>query len=673
MKHANTSGEGSMAQIENGSINSEGKREHWGSRIGLILAMAGNAVGLGNFLRFPTQAASNGGGAFMIPYFIAFLLLGIPLMWIEWGIGRYGGSIGHGTVPGIFRKMAPNHRWVKYIGVLGVILPLFITIYYNYIESWTLAYGYFSITGQYQVQGSDLAARRAEMKRFMNEYRGIAASVKVHREVTAAEIEQIRTMTEPASVPAQLLYNADKHGAWDALNPKIDQSQRPFQTIDLQPKYFSGVKLAYLFFLIAFACNFYFVYRGLSSGIEQLGKIGMPILFAFAVILGFRVLTMGTPEGSAYSVADGFSFLWTPRFSELSSASVWLAAAGQIFFTLSLGTGAIHAYASYLSEKDDVVLSGLATASTNEFAEVVLGGSIAIPAAVAMFGPQMTQEIAKGGAFDLGFQSLPMVFSSMGGGMLMGALWFILLFIAGITSSVALLMPAVTFLKDELKWAHGKAVTAVLLLSGLCSHWCIFYINRGVLDEIDYWAGTFLLVVFALIETIMFLWVFGGEEAWTEMHHGADMQIPSVFYYIMKYVTPAYVFIIMLAWGYQDGWGTLVMQNVAVVDRPFIWLTRLGLLAVTGLFVFFIWQRFRAEDNETIALPAVLCGLPLVVLIATYPGLLSIDTNALLFLVCSWSFVFLLAGFSIRTMLTVPAKVHDDFPDEVENETKSSS
>ena len=65
-------------------------RERWGTRIGLILAMAGNAVGLGNFLRFPVQAAQNGGGTFMIPYFVSFLVLGIPLMWIEWGVGRDG-------------------------------------------------------------------------------------------------------------------------------------------------------------------------------------------------------------------------------------------------------------------------------------------------------------------------------------------------------------------------------------------------------------------------------------------------------------------------------------------------------------------------------------------------------------------------------------------------------
>jgi SNF family Na+-dependent transporter len=77
-------------------------REKWGSRIGIILAVAGSAVGLGNFLRFPGQACQNGGGAFMIPYFISFLLLGIPLCWIEWTLGRYGGQFSHGSLPGIF-------------------------------------------------------------------------------------------------------------------------------------------------------------------------------------------------------------------------------------------------------------------------------------------------------------------------------------------------------------------------------------------------------------------------------------------------------------------------------------------------------------------------------------------------------------------------------------------
>ena len=124
------------------------EREQWGSRMGLILAMAGNAIGLGNFLRFPVQAAQNGGGAFMIPYFISFIILGIPLMWVEWGIGRYGGTIGHGTAPAIFDAIWKN-RIAKYIGILGIFLPLVILIYYVYICSWTLSFSLASLFNLY--------------------------------------------------------------------------------------------------------------------------------------------------------------------------------------------------------------------------------------------------------------------------------------------------------------------------------------------------------------------------------------------------------------------------------------------------------------------------------------------------------------------------------------------
>ncbi|MGB3363648.1 MAG: sodium:calcium symporter, partial [Thermodesulfobacteriota bacterium] len=112
-------------------------RDLWKSRTGLILAMAGGAIGLGNFLRFPVQAAENGGGAFMIPYIIAFFVIGIPLMWIECSIGRYGGARGHGTAPAIFNLIwkSPISRLV---GVFGLWIPLVVVIYYIYIESWTL-------------------------------------------------------------------------------------------------------------------------------------------------------------------------------------------------------------------------------------------------------------------------------------------------------------------------------------------------------------------------------------------------------------------------------------------------------------------------------------------------------------------------------------------------------
>ena len=106
------------------------KRENWSSKLGIILAVAGSAVGLGNFLRFPAKAVANGGGAFMIPYFVSLLLIGIPLMWIEWTLGRFGGGFGHGTAPGIFHSITQKNRFIKYFGVIGIFGPLVIFMYY---------------------------------------------------------------------------------------------------------------------------------------------------------------------------------------------------------------------------------------------------------------------------------------------------------------------------------------------------------------------------------------------------------------------------------------------------------------------------------------------------------------------------------------------------------------
>ena len=162
-------------------------------------------------------------------------------------------------------------------------------------------------------------------------------------------------------------------------------------------------------------------------------------------------------------------FMWNPDFSQLSRATVWLVAAGQIFFTLSLGQGIINTYASYLREKDDVTLNGLTTSMTNEFAEVILGGTIAIPVAVAFFGLAETKLIANEGAFNLGFQALPVIFQKIPLGQIFGAMWFFLLFIAGITSSVAMTSPAVAFLEDEFKWKREKAVNAVFAVMVACT------------------------------------------------------------------------------------------------------------------------------------------------------------------------------------------------------------
>ena len=105
-------------------------------------------------------------------------------------------------------------------------------------------------------------------------------------------------------------------------------------------------------------------------------------------------------------------------------------------------------------------------------------------------------------------------------------MFFLLLFIAGITSSVAMTQPAIAFLEDEFKWKREKAVKAVFAVLVLCSALVIGFFRFGFLDELDFWAGTFGLVVFAAIEIVLFSWVFGLKKGWVEMHKGADLKVP---------------------------------------------------------------------------------------------------------------------------------------------------
>ena len=497
------------------------QREHWGSRIGLILAMAGNAVGLGNFLRFPTQAAQNGGGAFMIPYMIAMLLIAIPLMWTEWAIGRYGGSKGHGTTPAIFKLLWKNPV-SKYVGVLGLFVPFIVLCYYIYIESWTLGYSFYSLLG--------------------------------------------------------LLPHPDPSLPQDAY-------LAPFK--EFLSNYVRPSPAAYLFFVVTVAFNAFILYRGIKGGIEKFAKVAMPTLFVLAFILMVRVILIETPNGTA---VQGLDFLWHPNFSELMNPKVWLAAAGQVFFTLSLGFGAIITYASYIKKDDDVVASGLSAASLNELAEVVLGGSIAIPAAVAFFGVANAELVAKSGAFNLAFVTLPALFSNLTGGDFLGFIWFFLLFFAGATSSVAITIPIVAFLEDEFGFSRKLAVTATVLFAFLVAQVPIFM--PKALDEMDFWAGTFFVVLFALLEVVIFFWPFGGERAWEEINRGGLFRAPRFYFTVLKFVTPLALFAILATWTVSQ-----LPQKLSSGDFQ-VWTARFVMVLVLAILTFLVFLADRRKNYE---------------------------------------------------------------------------
>jgi SNF family Na+-dependent transporter len=314
------------------------------------------------------------------------------------------------------------------------------------------------------------------------------------------------------------------------------------------------------------------------------------------VVLLARVITLGTPDAArpAWNIANGFGFLWNPDFSALKSAKVWLEAAGQIFFTLSVGIGVILTYASYLSKGDDVVLSGLTASGTNELAEVILGGSIVIPAAFVFFGPIDIKTIANSGVFNLGFVTMPLVLNKLPLAQVLGFCWFFLLFLAGITSSISLAQPAVAFLEDEFNINRKRAVSIFGVASFILCQPAIFLLGRGVVDELDFWGGTFFLVLFATIETILFAWVFGMEKAWDEIHKGADMAVPRIYKFIIKYITPLFLFFILGMWLFQEWLPIIFMKNVPAADRSFVLATRIGLIAVflaLAILVKIAWRK----------------------------------------------------------------------------------
>lgn len=185
------------------------------------------------------------------------------------------------------------------------------------------------------------------------------------------------------------------------------------------------------------------------------------------------------------------------------------------------------------------------------------------------------------------FQKLPM-------GNYLGFLWFFLLFFAGITSSVAMAQPLISFLKEQFKFSHKKATFIIAGLIFISVHFIVIYLEFGFLEELDYWAGTFLLVVVALIEVIIFGWIYGMDKSWDELNRGADLKVPRIFYFIIKYVTPIYLVIILGFWTVDSAIPTLQMEGVAETDVTTRWLARgfmVAIFLILSVMVHYAWKK----------------------------------------------------------------------------------
>lgn len=512
-------------------MSRESKRENWSSNTGVILAVTGSAVGLANFLRFPGQAAQFGGGAFMLAYFVSLIILALPIAWAEWTMGRYGGQRGFSSCPGIL-----NIIWqkpiAKYLGILGVLVPLIIYTYYSYVESWCLGYAYNFLKGNINFENIN-----------------------------------------------------DAGSFWETfIGAGEDGSAIGF-----------GVKQVGAYFLFATVLNFTLVYRGITKGIEMFCRIAVPTLIIIALVILVRVLTLGAPDASnpEQNIQNGLGFMWNPTkvhlekwdgakqhwtyqeeiigeislkeqgalvamnpdhyrlreltvVDQLKRPKLWLAAASQIFFSLSVGLGLIITYASYMRKDDDVVLSSLCASSANEFCEVGIGGMMTIPAAYAFLG---AAGIVGQSTFALGFKTLPMVFSIMPLGNLFGFLFFFLLFLAAVNASISCLQPSIALLEETLNIKRKQSVAMLGMIAIMGSAFVVWFSKDAkALDTLDFWVGNLLVFIIATIQIIVFGWIFGVDRGFEEAHKGAAIKIPNFFKYIIKYVCPCFLLTIFTLW-----------------------------------------------------------------------------------------------------------------------------
>lgn len=514
----------------------------------MILAVTGSAVGLGNFLRFPGQAAQNGGGLFMIPYLVAFLIVGIPLAWSEWALGRHGGNRGYNSAPGIFGGVLRRPKGA-YVGMLGTVMPVLIYTYYVIVEALCLYYAWHYLTGTLAGFGDDVSA----VGEFFVTSMG---------------------MTE--------------HGA-----------------------IFTSGQGQFLGFVgLCFLINFFLIYRGLSRGIEKFCAIAMPLLVVCALIVLVRVLTLQPlPETPDQSLWAGLGFMWNPAqdggsiWDTLGNPDVWLAATGQIFFSLSVGFGLILTYASYLRKDDDVALSSLTSVSGNGFCEVVLGGMIALPAAYIFLGPVFLSDPDNIGTFSLGFVTLPNVFNQMPAGAFFGFLFFFLLFLAAVTSSLSMLQPSIALLEEGLGITRKPSV-AILGFITFAGTFFIIYFSAGLqaLDTVDFWMANFFIFIFATVQTIIFGWVLGPKKGYEELAAGAEIRVPRGIMFVIRYISPLFLLTVFALWCRRSlpGRWEAIMNPPA--GEPPVVLMALGFIVVVLLFFSFVIaganQRWYQTDKE---------------------------------------------------------------------------
>ncbi len=474
-------------------------RDQWNNKLGFLLAAIGSAVGLGNLWRFPYVAATNGGGAFLVPYFFAIITAGIPILILEYTMGKTY----RGGAPVTWARINRKFEW---LGWFQAIVAFVIGTYYFAIIVWVLSYVGFSFT---QAWGSDPSS-------FFVEYLGLTDS---------------------------------------ALH-------------------FGGIRTNLIIpFIIIWAIIAFVIYKGISKGIEMICKVCLPVLMILTIILVIRGITLP-------GAVNGLEYMFKPDWSKLTDASVWIAAYGQIFYSLSIGFAIMLAYSSYLPRETDVVNSAFITATANHGFEVFAGiGVFSIMGFMAMQQGVAVEDIAASG-IGLAFMTFPTAISELPAlNALFGICFFGALLTAGITSMVSILQAVISSFHDKFEIEHKRAVTLVLVPTFIISVLFITGAGMNILDIVDAFINNIGVATGGLVEVILITRFFNPEKLRQEANEFSNFSIGKWWIYSLKVITTIVLGVMLffntkdfIINGYGDysttdvnvfGWGCILFVIIA--------------------------------------------------------------------------------------------------------------
>lgn len=440
---------------------------HWSSQRLFILAAIGSAIGFGNIWRFPYVAYDNGGGAFLIPYFIALFVAGIPLMLLELGIGNKTKA---GAAQAFHDLVGRKKEW---IGWLAVIVAFMIVAYYAVIIGWAVDYAFFSL---------DLAYGAGPESFFFNDFLAITSG--------------------------------------------------PFELGAINMIIVGGLAIVWLWI-------YFSIFKGVHS-VEKMVLVTVTVPW-FLIIL--FVLNGFTLPGAM----DGLVYYLMPDFGKLLDPNVWIAAFGQIFYTLSLAMAIMIAYASYLPEKVDITKSAITISLANCFTSIFAG--LAVFTTLGFLAHQSgvgVSEVVTSG-IGLAFVVYPAAIAQFPVfPQVLGILFFVMLVTLGVDSAFSLTEAVSTPIFDEKPHLNRSlvigALCVILFIIGL-----FFTTGSGLywLDIIDHYINTFMLLIIGILEAVVIGWIFGAERLREYLNGLSTWNMGSWYDICLKVIVPVILIVLL--------------------------------------------------------------------------------------------------------------------------------